>query len=316
MKIIECLDLPDRLDPNAAYKLLPKSIDENYYWERVDRNLGWITKEEQNIIRGSVIGIAGNGGMGGILGAIFLRAGFGEIRITDREVFDVSNINRQFAARKETVGKSKALETAKELRRISEDSIIVVYPQGIAEETVDSFVNGCDIVLDEIEFFAIGARILLHERARRHGSPVINCNVIGFGSRLFLFTRESMTMEELIGWSYEEAREMESRVRNGDGIARDEIIERVMRGLVPEIPEYKSGDREILWRRLKEEGRASIFATNPPLSTGFVANRVALYLLNRKSSLKREIAEIPEMPGYLYLDAAKMEAKVVRGRWT
>ncbi len=313
--VIESLDLPAIPEPNVAYKLLPKDPDEAYYRERTDRNIGWITREEQDIIRDSVVGVAGTGGMGGLVSAVLLRAGFGEIRIADCEVFDTSNINRQLAARRETVGKSKGIETARELRRISADSTLVVYPMGISEDTVDQFLAGCDIALDEVEFFAISARILLHQRARRLGIPLINCNVVGFGTRLFFFTPDSMTMEELLGLTYDAAKRLEARARGGSADARDEIIERVMKGLVPEIPEYKTNDREILFRRLREEGKASIFATNPPLSTGFVADRLVLELLSRKSPVKREIVPALEMPGYLYFDAARMEARAVRGRW-
>lgn len=316
LKIVKCFDLPKQPDENTIYRLLPKDPDEKYYWERVDRNIGWITKEEQTILRNSVVGIAGNGGMGGLLSAVFIRTGIGETRITDREVFDTSNINRQFAGRRDTIGKSKVVETAKELRRVSDDTIVAVYPQGINETTVDDFVKGCDVILDEIEFFAVGARILLHERARKFGVPLINCNVVGFGSRLFYFTPSSMTMEELLGLTYNEARELENRARAGSRDARNEIIRRVMAGLVPEVPRYKSDDVEVLWQRLSEEGKGAIFATNPPLSTGFVADRVILHLLSQKSAISRDIVELPEMPGYLYLDAAKMEAKVVKGRWT
>lgn len=285
-----------------------------YYRERTDRNIGWLAPHEQEILRNATVGIAGNGGMGGLLGAVMLRAGIGEIKIADREVFDASNINRQFAARKDTIGKSKALETAQELLRITDDARIVVYPEGIGEATADDFVAGCDLVFDEIEFFAISARILLHERARRAKVPLMNCNVVGFGTRLFLYTPDSMTMEEQLGLSYEEAQVLEREARQGSQVAREEIITRVLDGLVPELPEYREGERAFVLNRLRNEGKAAIFATNPPLATGFVADRAALFLL-RNSGERRDIVEAPKMPGYLYFDAARMEAKVVKGIW-
>ncbi|OHA52161.1 MAG: hypothetical protein A3A97_04595 [Candidatus Terrybacteria bacterium RIFCSPLOWO2_01_FULL_40_23] len=292
----------------------PENVSENYYAERTDRNIGWLTPEEQQLLRNSVMAVAGNGGMGGLLSAVLLRAGIGEIRISDKEDFDISNINRQFAARYDTIGKSKALETAKELRRITPDARIVVYPEGIAETTVDDFVKGCSLIFDEIEFFAISARILLHQKARAYNVPVMNCNVVGFGTRLFLYTPTSATMEEQLGLTYEEACELEHSARSGNPNARQEIIDRVMTGLVPELPQYKADDHKIVLKRLLQEGKASIFATNPPLSTGFVADRAILYLL-RNSTNKRTIVTAPVMPGYLYFDAAKMEAKIIREKW-
>lgn len=288
---------------------------EPYYWERVDRNIGWIKPYEQEILRQSVVGVAGTGGMGGLLTAILVRAGFGEIRICDKENFDLSNLNRQFAARRDTVGKSKALETAKELRRITDDMRIIVYEDGICPETVKDFVQGCDLVLDEIEFFSVGGRTLLNEVCRAEGVPVLNANVVGFGSRLFYFTPASFTMRELLGYeNVEAAYAMENAARAGSMKDRLEIIRRVMIGLVPEVPNYKSDDVEILHSRLVQEGKGAIFATNPPLAAGFVADRLVLQLLKKKGE-PRDIVYPPEMPGYLYVDVAKIVAKVITGKW-
>src|SRR5258708_606589 len=261
--MVECLDLPENPRGDVIYKLLPKNPEEVYYNERTDRNIGWITREEQNeIIRKSVIGIAGCGGMGGTLAQIFLRLGIGEIRISDCELFDASNINRQFAATRLTLGKSKAFETAKMLRQISDDTTIVVYPQGISEAMVDHFVEGCDVLCDEIEFWAIAARILLHKRARVGHVSLFCCDTIGFGTRLFFFTPASVTIEDCLGFTYEEAVALQKRVQTRTGTSEDirQILENSWRGLLPEFPEYCPNEPtfrnvEISRERLFNEGR-------------------------------------------------------------
>ena len=49
--------------------------DDDFYWERVNRNLGWLgdTTEEQQArqekLRDSVIGVVGTGGIGGAVAA-------------------------------------------------------------------------------------------------------------------------------------------------------------------------------------------------------------------------------------------------------
>ncbi|TSC89202.1 MAG: molybdopterin and thiamine biosynthesis dinucleotide-utilizing enzyme [Parcubacteria group bacterium Gr01-1014_3] len=311
--------LPKKLKLDTIYRIGPRNADEKYYWERVDRNIGWITKTEQEVLRKTVIGIAGCGGMGGQLAEKFLRLGVGEIRIADCEVFDISNINRQFAATRFTVGKSKAFETARMLREISDDFTLEVYPQGISEETVDQFISGCDVVCDEIEFWAVGARILLHQQARKFKRPVFNCNTVGFGTRLFLFTHDSQTMEDCLGLSYQKAKLLQEKIQSRKA-SKDEIHEvmnSVLNGLVPAIPEYCAEESDYqnvirLKERLFNEGKASIIATNPPMATGFLADRVLLHLL-ASSAIKRTAIETPKMPGYLYFDAAKMKAEIVRG---
>lgn len=289
----------------------PNNPDDAYYWERVDRNIGWITREEQAKLRCSVIGIAGCGGMGGQLAEKFLRLGIGELRIADSEAFDASNINRQFAATRFSLGKSKACETARVLRSISDDSTLAAYPQGITEETAANFVRGCDVICDEIEFWAVGARILLHREARKARIPIFVGNTLGFGTHLFLFTPESFTMEECLELSYEEAFGIEQRFVAGDIGERElvKIMESVTRGLFPEW----NGCGPTRDRLIKEK-KGAIIATNPPLACGFVADHVLLHLL-RQSPVRRKVTEVPPMPGYLYLDAAQMMAKIVKGKW-
>lgn len=316
MNIIDCTSLPDALSSSCAYRLLP-IIDPSYYKERTDRNIGWITLDEQNQLRESVIGIAGCGGMGGLLASIFVRLGVGEVRIADSEVFDASNINRQFGAGKKTIGKSKAVETANLVRNISNDTTLVVYAHGIQPDTVESFLDGCDVVCDEIEFWAIGSRILLHQEARKRGIGVFNCNTVGFGTRLFFFDPEGYTMEETLGYGYAEAQILQNRIQKRQASDSDihAVMNAVISGLVPEIPEYSAEtetwkNRTMAEFRLFTEGRAMIIATNPPMASGFVANHVLFYLL-RNSTVKRVWKRPEPMPGYLYFDAGLHVAKSV-----
>ena len=83
--------LPEKAAEDIVYRLLPKNVDDEYYRERTDRNIGWITREEQEMLRKKAVGIAGCGGMGGFLGQILVRLGIGELTICDTERFDISN---------------------------------------------------------------------------------------------------------------------------------------------------------------------------------------------------------------------------------
>lgn len=60
-----------------------------------ERNLGFLTLEEQERINNSVVAIAGAGGDGGLLALQFARLGVGEIRLADPDPFEAENINRQ-----------------------------------------------------------------------------------------------------------------------------------------------------------------------------------------------------------------------------
>jgi len=316
MKFTETLLVPDVVAADEILVLQPNQPDDLFYRQRVDRNLGWITWEEQLALKNKTVGIAGCGGMGGALAERLLRLGVGEIRLADCENFDVSNINRQLAARRSTIGKNKALETARILRGITDDARLVVYPQGITQQTTESFVRGCDLVCDEIEFWELSAAIILHQAARGHGIPILGCSTAGFGSHLFLFTPSSMTIEQAFGLTLEQAKQIDEGIRSGKISAgqKRKVMEMLVRVVTPALQDYCPGhnvlSKQAILEQLLASGRAPILSTNPALATGFIANHVLLLLL-KESGIMRDAAPVPPMPGYLYLDAAKMLALTV-----
>ncbi len=288
-----------------------------FYTERTDRNIGWITREEQEILRSSIVGIAGCGGMGGLLAATLVRTGIGQVRIADIEDFDISNLNRQFGATRATLGHSKARVTAHSLREITQDADIVVFEEGITHATVGAFVSGCDIVCDEIEFWAIGARCILHEETERCGIPVQTCTSVGFGSRLVRFDHQGMRMRDMLGVSLNEACELESRLVTGIASIEeiDQVLQATLAAIAPRLPRYTAltssyDDRSTCLVRMLSERRASIIGSNPPFATGFAANQVVLSILAQRGS-PRDVALLPRAPGYVSIDSAFITAECV-----
>lgn len=322
MKKIITLTPPEFPAANTVYRLEPDTTTRDLYLERTDRNIGWITKDEQTMLREAVVGIAGCGGMGGLIAATLLRLGVGEIRIADTEVFDVSNLNRQFAANKETIGRSKALETAKLLRAIADDTTIIVYPEGVTERTAEDFVDGCDVVCDEIEFWAVGSRILLHRAMRAKGGMLLNAPTVGHRVYVTKFTPASMTIEEVLGMEYREARILEKKVQCGRATSGEvrHVMDAMLRFAAPEVPEYamevsRYSTVDKVVERLRVETRASIIATNPPMASGFLANHILFELLEKKSAVKRMFATAPPMPGYIMFDAGLLVCKRTEEKW-
>ncbi|WP_308252750.1 ThiF family adenylyltransferase [Rhodococcus qingshengii] len=77
---------------------------DDFYWERVNRNLGWLgetddeAEKRQATLRDSVIGVAGAGGIGGSTVLRLIRMGVGKIKVADNDEFDTTNIQRQVGA--------------------------------------------------------------------------------------------------------------------------------------------------------------------------------------------------------------------------
>lgn len=298
LKFVETTHLPENPEPGVIYRLLPLTVEDSYYDERTDRNIGIISATEQEILRKSVVGVAGTGGMGGLAAAQLARIGVAHLKIADSEVFDNSNLNRQFAARRGTIGKNKAFETARAIRQITPDVLIDVYPSGINAVTAEHFVDGCSVICDEIEFFAVKPRLQLHQAARQKGISLFCCDVIGFGTRIFFFTPESMTMEAFLGLSGEEKME-------------PWVIRRLLSRFAPELPPDIS--EELVNVQTVGRQKATIFGGTPPLSAGILLDCLCLYLMGTQK--RPWVVNVPEMPGYCLFDVGQWRANVYTGVW-
>lgn len=139
------------------------------YEELFARNLGIFTPEQQERIRSLKVAIAGCGGLGAPCAVLLARMGVGELRLADPEVFEPSNVNRQWGAYLDTIGVNKAAATAAEVARITPYTRAVVFDEGVTVQNVARFLDGVDAVIDGTEFFAFAVQALLHTAARQRG---------------------------------------------------------------------------------------------------------------------------------------------------
>lgn len=110
------------------------TYDDDFYWERVNRNLGWLgdTTEEQQArqekLRDSVIGVVGTGGIGGAVAARLVRMGALNLKLADPDHFDLTNVQRQYGAGRDTIGRNKAEVVAEQVYGLTGDVNIDVFP--------------------------------------------------------------------------------------------------------------------------------------------------------------------------------------------
>lgn len=281
--------------------------DEEYYFERVKRNLGWLgdTKEEQIErqckLRDSVIGIAGCGGIGGATADRLVRMGVRNIKVADPDHFDISNINRQYGAEIDTVGKNKADVVADFVFRTSNDVNIDVFPEGIStDEVAEEFVDGCDYVLDKIELYEISARYRLHRAFRKAKRCKFMLLTPVFGHRAFVFkwTKESMSAEEFFDVP-------------DDSDMNEADARQLISRFIPEMPDYPG--REMLDSWFIDDLECPIFAGTPPLAQGMLASRLGQAITGIDQLPGAQ--ELPVTPGYSMIDTQKWVAKTVEGKW-
>jgi molybdopterin/thiamine biosynthesis adenylyltransferase len=240
----------------------------NYYQEMIGRNIGIFSESEQHKISELTIGIAGVGGVGGIATERLVRMGVGHIKIADSDIFESSNLNRQFGSTSATLGKNKAKEIALIMSQINPSLILDVYEDGINEKTVEEFVTNCDFIIDGIDYNAFECTVLLHQVARKQKKFILNPHAIGFGISLLFFNPDGMSI-----WNYLEI----------DGaLSRDQLKEVKLPAekICPTMPSYIK--KEIVQKVLKKEMYIPTVSVGPAMAGSYAAMMTILFLLNKK----------------------------------
>jgi len=183
------------------------------YDEAFARNIGLMTIEQQERLRTARVAFAGCGGGGGGYIAALARAGVGRFSLADPDEFNWVNHNRQYGASAGTIGRNKAAVMGEIVAGINPDADVRVLPAAIDESTVGEFLEGVDVVLDGIDFFAPAARRLVYREARSRGIPVVVGAPLGWSAAWPIWMPEGPSLEEFCGFTAEMATD-EVLIRN------------------------------------------------------------------------------------------------------
>jgi molybdopterin/thiamine biosynthesis adenylyltransferase len=166
------------------------------YEEAFKRNRGLVTEQEQEILRNSRVVIAGMGGVGGVHLVTLARLGVGKFTIADPDVFEVANFNRQFGATISNLGRNKAEAIADIGLDINPELDVRVFRDAVDESNVEEFLDGADVFVDGLDFFAIDARRLVFQRAQERGIWAVTAGPIGFSTAWLSFDPRGMKFDE------------------------------------------------------------------------------------------------------------------------
>lgn len=125
--------------------------------------------------------VFGVGGVGGYCIEALARTGVGRLDIVDYDRVDVTNINRQIIATRETVGALKVDVMKARIASIVPETEVRTYPMMFNEATADEINFGdYDYVVDAVD--QVTAKLLIIENAQAAGVPVLSA--MGAGNKL------------------------------------------------------------------------------------------------------------------------------------
>jgi molybdopterin/thiamine biosynthesis adenylyltransferase len=166
------------------------------YHEAFSRNIGWISETEQEILNNKRIAIAGLGGVGGSHLLTHVRLGIGKFSIADPDIFELANFNRQAGASLTHINRPKVDVLTEMARDINPDLELATFPQGVDPTNLDQFLEGVDLYIDGLDFFALEARRAVFAACTKKGIPAITAAPLGMGVALLAFIPGKMTFEE------------------------------------------------------------------------------------------------------------------------
>ena len=165
------------------------------YHRAFSRNIGWVTKAEQERLSQARVAIAGMGGVGGAYSVTLARLGVGKFNVADFDSFELHNFNRQAGACMSTLELPKVDVMAGMVADINPGADIRKFPK-ITAENVKEFLAGVDLYVDGIDFFAMDARRLVFKTCYEMGIPAVTAAPLGLGVSLLYFKPGEMSFEE------------------------------------------------------------------------------------------------------------------------
>lgn len=187
------------------------------YQQAFARNIGWVTEAEQASLRGKRVAIAGGGGVGGVHLMTLARLGIGSFHIADFDSFDYVNFNRQVGAGMSTLGQPKVEVMARMARDVNPELDIKIFDKGIDAANLSEFLDGVDLYIDGLDFFAFDIRQRTFALCAELGIPATTVAPLGMGAALLNFMPGKMTFEQYFRWG--ELPEQDKAIRFVVGLA-------------------------------------------------------------------------------------------------
>lgn len=173
----------------------------NFYQQMVERNIGVISRQEQNRLRKACVAVTGCGGIGGLSAEQLVRLGIGHVKIADFDNFETHNLSRQCGSTSMNIGQHKAKVLSRHFKDINPELKLDVFDNGITPENAEEFVGNAEIIIDGMDYSDFNSLLALYRAARKSNLCVINANAIGFGVNVFVFGPQTMSIEEYVGKS-------------------------------------------------------------------------------------------------------------------
>jgi molybdopterin-synthase adenylyltransferase len=141
--------------------------------ERYSRQIAFerIGSSGQNALKASTIGIIGCGALGTNMLDSIARSGVGKIIISDNDIVELSNLQRQKLFSEIDIGTSKSKTAERIVKNINSQVEVKSFNLRVNKENFYNIYGNCDLLLDATDNFE--TRFMINEECLLHNIPWI-----------------------------------------------------------------------------------------------------------------------------------------------
>ena len=144
-----------------------------------------INEEDMESIMDTTVAVVGAGGLGSPALRLLAAIGFGKIRIIDRDIVELSNIQRQTIYNTADIGEPKAEAAASNLALMNPEIELEPYSISLQEENALDLLKGADIIVDGLDSFS--TRRIVNKISLKLGIPYIFAGAVEYYANLSTF---------------------------------------------------------------------------------------------------------------------------------
>ena len=174
------MDLDQRVNKKLM-KFTKKQID-RYSRQIILKKIGAIGQKK--LIQSSVL-IVGVGGLGSPV-AIYLTAlGIGNIGIVDKDIIEISNLNRQILFGNEDVRKKKSITAVNKLKKINEDVKFNFFQKDLNKNNINKIAKNFNVIVDGSDNFK--TQFLINDYFLKKKKILISGAINKFDGQVYTF---------------------------------------------------------------------------------------------------------------------------------
>lgn len=144
--------------------------------ENYNRQILYFGKENQEKLKKARVLVVGVGGLGSIVLYYLTAAGIGYIRAIDKDIVDITNLNRQILHYFEDIGKDK-IESVSKLKKLNPEVEFDFKKIELNKDNVDDFIKDVDIVVDCLD--NVETRLILNDACLKNNKVLVYGSVEG-----------------------------------------------------------------------------------------------------------------------------------------